>query len=52
MNSLEDIEQRIASKDYETPIEALREALNHGQAGLKLVRDPLVYKLGKIDSTS
>lgn len=38
MNTLQDIQQRIACNDLETRLEALREALNHGQAGLKLVR--------------
>ena len=38
MTDLQDIKQRIASKDKETRLQALREALDCGQAGLKLVR--------------
>ncbi|MGB3650475.1 MAG: hypothetical protein WBA41_04590 [Rivularia sp. (in: cyanobacteria)] len=38
MIDLQDIKQRIASKDKETRLQALREALDCGQAGLKLVR--------------
>lgn len=38
MSDLQDIKQRIASKDKETRLQALREALDYQQAGLKLVR--------------
>jgi len=38
MSDLQDIKQRIDSKDKETRLQALREVLNCGQAGLKLVR--------------
>lgn len=38
MNTLQDLQQRIACNDLETRLEALREALNHAQAGLKLIR--------------
>ena len=48
MSDLQDIKQRIASEDKETRIQALREGLNYGQAGLKLVRanlnDPEIGK--------
>ncbi|MGB6301993.1 MAG: hypothetical protein WBF90_38285 [Rivularia sp. (in: cyanobacteria)] len=38
MNDLQDIKQTIASEDKETRLQALREALEYQQPGLKLVR--------------
>jgi len=38
MSDLQDIKQRIASEDKETRLQALREALDYQQPGLKLVR--------------
>ena len=38
MSDLQDIKPRITSEDKETRLQALKEALNYGQPGLKLVR--------------